>query len=272
MPEPMVMTERRGRVLEITMNRAPVNAINRQISRELYQALKTLQDDPALSVGIISGGEQRVFSAGWDLKETAADGIDPAADYHPETGYGPGGFAGITEYWDLRKPVIAAVTAPAIGGGFEIVIACDLIVMAEDAYFALPEMQRGILADGGAVQRLPHLVPPYIARDWLLTGRRFDAAESARWGLVNRVVPKAEVVAEARRLAEEISQGAPLALQALKEVLLYMDGMPLPEAMAKIRPGGDSGLPIYSKLHASEDAIEGIKAFAEKRDPNWKGR
>ncbi len=272
MTDDLVLTERRGKVLEITMNRAPVNAINREMSRAIYGALNTLQEDPELTTGLITGIGERVFSAGWDLKETAEGGIDPEGDYDPVTGYGPGGFAGITEYWDLKKPVIAAVNGAAVGGGFEIVIPCDVVVMADHAYFALPEMQRGILADGGAVQRLPRMIPPNVAREMLLTGRPMDAEEALRWGLVHKVVPLAELMETAREIAREISLGAPLALQALKEVLTYCETLPVREAMALVRPGGKSGLPLYSKIHESEDAIEGIRAFAEKRDPNWKGR
>ncbi len=272
MTEDLVLTKRRGKVQEITMNRPPVNAINRAMSRAIYGALNTLQEDPDLTAGLITGIGDRVFSAGWDLKETAEQGIDPEGDYDRETGYGPGGFAGITEYWDLKKPIIAAVNGAAVGGGFEIVIPCDIIVMADHAYFALPEMQRGILADGGAVQRLPRLIPPNVAREMLLTGRRMDAAEAHRWGLVHKVVPLVDLMETARAIARGISQGAPLALQALKEVLITMESMPVREAMALVRPGGKSGLPIYSRIESSEDAIEGIRAFAEKREPKWKGR
>jgi len=270
--EQIVRSERRGKVLEITIDRPPANAINRAASRAIYRALEELQTDPGLLVGIITGTGERIFSAGWDLKEAAAEGFDPEGDYHPETGFGPGGFAGITEYWDLKKPVIAAVNGAAVGGGFEIVIPCDLVVMSETAFFALPEMQRGILADGGAVQRLWRLLPYNVAKEMLLTGRRMDAEEALRWGLVNKVVAPGELMEVARALAEELSQGAPLALQALKEVLAYAETLTVREAMASIRPGSRTGLPFYDGLMASEDAREGVRAFAEKRAPRWQGR
>ena len=144
--------------------------------------------------------------------------------------------------------------------------------MADCAFFSLPEMHRGILADGGAVQKLPRLIPYNVARELLLTGRRMEPEEALKWGLVHKVVSQDQLLEEARAFAEELSHGAPLALQALKEVLAYLDCMPVREAMAKVKPGAGTGLPVYDRLHESEDAMEGITAFAEKRDPVWKGK
>jgi crotonobetainyl-CoA hydratase len=272
MSDDLVLTERRGKVLEIVMNRPPANAINRPMSRAMYKALNLLQTDPTLTCGLLTGTGERIFCAGWDLKEAAASGIDASEDYDPERGFGPGGFAGITEYWDLKKPVIAALNGAAVGGGMEVAIACDIILMSETSVFALPEMQRGILADGGAVQKLPRLIPPMVAREFMLTGRRMLADEAVRWGLVHKACKQADLLPAARAMADEISKGAPIAMQALKEVLTFTDGMNVVDALRTVRMGGDHGLEMYGKIPTSEDAMEGIAAFAEKREPNFRGR
>jgi crotonobetainyl-CoA hydratase len=263
----MVTTTRHGKVLEIVFDRPPVNAINRAASAALYDAFAFLRDDDGLAVGIVTGGGDRIFSAGWDLKEVAAgeESLDGEAEAPP------GGFAGNTELWDLHKPLIAAVNGLAIGGGFELALGCDLIIAADHAAFSLPEMQRGFLADAGAMQRLPRRLPYHIALEMLLTGRSMDAREAARWGLVNKVVPAAALMDEAHALAARIAEGAPLAIQACLEVLQAIEMRPLEDAM-KMTKKGQSGLPMYEKMMASQDAIEGPVAFAEKRKPNWKGR
>lgn len=253
-----VRVERRGKVLEITLDRPKANAISAAASRALGEAFAMLRDDPELLVGIVTGGGDKFFSAGWDLK-AAAEG--------DSTEYGVGGFAGNTEMFDLDKPLIAAVNGITVGGGFEIALACDLIIAVEHAEFFLPEIKIGIIPDAGGVQRLPRRLPRNIAMDMLLTGRKLGAAEALQWGLVNRVVKPAELMPTARAIADELQGWAPLALRALKTVVNAIEGLPMPEAFSRMR-----SIPVYQQMTQSEDAKEGPLAFAEKRAPQWKGR
>lgn len=256
-----VKTERRGRVLEITLDRPKANAIDAATSRALGAAFGSLQDDASLSVGIITGAGPRFFSAGWDLK-AAADGEAPDADQ------GVGGFAGLTEYWDLTKPVIAAVNGLALGGGFELALAADMIIAAETAEFALTEASLGIIADSGGVIRLPRRLPRAIAMEMMMTARRASADELARWGLVNHVVAAEQLMDAARDLADRVAACAPLSLQAIKEVDRESQGCSEREAFRRMR---EEALPIYQSVYASRDAAEGMAALAEKRKPDWKG-
>jgi crotonobetainyl-CoA hydratase len=263
--EDIVQTERIGHVLRITLNRPKVNAISRGLGAAIHVAAKTLQTDPELRVGIITAKGDRVFSAGWDFNE-ATQNATSETDAQPYEG----GFAGITAYWDLKKPLIAAVNGAAIGGGFEIALAADIILMADHAYFELPEIQRGFLPDAGGIQRLPRRIPYNVAMEMILSGRRMDAAEAVGWGLARKAVPSARLQDEALELATHIAQGAPLALQALKEVMLAIEGRPLREAM-EMSSAGTTPLPTLTRMWRSEDAKEGPRAFLEKRAPQWRG-
>ncbi|MCZ6523970.1 MAG: enoyl-CoA hydratase-related protein [Alphaproteobacteria bacterium] len=258
-----VRLERRGQVAEITLDRPKANAIDALTSRALGEAFLAFRDDDELRVAIITGGGERIFSAGWDLRAAAEHGEDESTDY------GRGGFAGLTELFDLNKPVIAAVNGVAVGGGFELALACDLIVAAEHAEFFFPETRIGVLADAGGVQRLPRRLPYFIAMEMLLTGRRMGAAEAAGYGLVNAVVPGAEVMAKARELAATIAAGAPLAVQAIKEVVRGIEAASVEDAFAAV---ASRSFPVYARMLTSEDHEEGPRAFAEKREPNFKGR
>ena len=264
-----VTLERSDRVLEITINRPPANAINRDVSALIYEACCMLQDDDTLSVGIITGAGDRIFSAGWDLKEIAA--MESNEEALNDALNSPGGFAGLSEFWDLYKPIISAVNGVAVGGGFEIALASDIIVAAEHVEFFLPETQRGFLPDAGAVQRLPRRVPYNVAMELILTGRHMSATEAKHWGLVHEITPRNGAMERARELAHQIANGAPLAMQALKEVMPAIYNLPLEEAFSETRPDNEK-LPIYQQMLNSQDFMEGPRAFTEKRDPVWKGR
>jgi crotonobetainyl-CoA hydratase len=251
-----------GPVLVITLDRPKANAIDVATSRALYGAFDRLRCDAGLRVGVLTGAGERFFSAGWDLHAAAAgEGID--ADH------GPGGFAGLTEFFDLGKPVIAAVNGLALGGGFELVLAADLVVAASHAEFGFPEATLGLVPDAGGLLRLPGRVPRPIAVEWLLTGRRVDALEAARWGLVNRVVPLDGLMPAALELARAVSASAPLSVAAALEIMRATEGADVAEGYRIMR--GD-GLPAYRRMLSSDDAREGARAFAERRPPRWTGR
>ena len=258
---PAVRTAVDNGVLTITLDRPKANAIDVTTSLALHAAFVRLQQEPALRVAIITG-TGRFFSAGWDLSAAVAgEAID--ADH------GPGGFAGLTEFFALDKPVIAAVNGLAIGGGFELALAADLMVAADTAEFALPEVKLGMMADSGGVLRLPKRLPRAIAAELLLTGRRMGAAEAQSWGLVNRVVPLAQLPEAARELAWQIVNAAPLAIAALKQVMRETETQTIQQAYQTLRSGS---LPAYGAMLKSEDAKKGPRAFAEKRLPVWRGR
>ncbi|MEU4230962.1 enoyl-CoA hydratase-related protein [Nonomuraea sp. NPDC026600] len=258
MADPVRMSEDGG-ILTVTLDRPKANAIDVATSKALYAAFERLRTDPGLRVAILTGAGARFFSAGWDLK--AGEAID--ADH------GPGGFAGLTEFFTLDKPVIAAVNGLALGGGFELALAADLIVAAEPAEFALPEVRLGMVPDSGGVLRLPRRLPYVLATEMLVTGRRMTAPEAARWGLVNRVVPGDRLLEAAMELARGVCSAAPLAIAAIKEIARTTEGLGVAEAYQTLR---SADLPRYRAMLGSQDAHEGPRAFAEGRPPRWTGR
>ncbi|MCP4334882.1 MAG: crotonobetainyl-CoA hydratase [Gammaproteobacteria bacterium] len=256
-----------GAVMTITLDRPKANAIDLPTSRKLGEAFVYFRENPDLKVAIITGAGEKIFCAGWDLKALDA-GDTPLENWWEAENPDLGGFAGITEMWNLNKPVIAALNGLTIGAGFEIALACDLIIAADHVEFALPELPLGLIPDAGAVQRLPRRLPYNIALEMLYLGRRMPATEAAHYGLVNQVVQADELIPMARDWADKLSAVAPLALQAVKEVLRAIECEPLEHAFHKMRY---DDLPIYKAMLSSNDAFEGVNAFVEKRDARFKG-
>ncbi|SFT93811.1 enoyl-CoA hydratase [Geodermatophilus amargosae] len=250
-----VRVERDGAVLVVTIDRPQAkNAIDTAAAEGIGAAMEQLDTDDSLFVGVLTGAGG-VFSAGMDLKAFLAG----------EKPHVPGrGFAGLVER-PPAKPLIAAVEGPALAGGFEIALACDLIVAGEGASFGLPEVRRGLLAGGGGLLRLPRKAGLPRATEWALTGDRIGAADAHAAGVVNRLVPAGQALEAALELARQIAGNGPLAVQGTKRILSEGQGWPAEEAFAR-------QWEVYAPIRASEDAKEGARAFTEKRAPVWRGR
>lgn len=258
---PVVRTERDRGVLLVTLDRPKANAIDLATSRRMGEVFKAFRDDDDLRVAIVTGAGERFFCAGWDLKAAAGgDAVDGD--------YGAGGFAGIQELPHLDKPLIAAVNGMAVGGGWELALACDIVLAANSASFALPEIRAGTLADAAAI-KLPKRIPYHVAMELLLTGRWLDAAEAKHWGVVNEVHPPEALLPRAWALARELAAGPPLVFAAIKEVVREAETLRAQDALSRV---GKRQFATVDRLYDSEDQQEGARAFAEKRDPVWRGR
>lgn len=254
-----VNTQVNGAVLEVTLDRPKANAIDLAASRRLNRVFEQFRDQPALRICIVTGAGDRFFSAGWDLKGAAA-GEESDADW------GAGGFGGLNYPRNLDKPLIAAVNGIACGGGMELALGTDIIVMEEHARFALPEINVGVLADAGTI-KLRRRIPYHVAVEFLMTGRWMDATEARHWGLANHVVPKGAALTKAREIAQALAAGPPLLFPAIKQLLRHTEMVPEHQAFEL-----HDALSAVQKVIRSEDLKEGTRAFSEKRKPDWKGR
>lgn len=257
-----VSVVRRGAVFEVTLDRPKANAIDNITSQRMGEVFEDFAADDTLRVAILTGGGEKFFSAGWDLKSAAA-GATAADDY------GVGGFGGLTEFLDLHKPVIAAINGYAVGGGFEIALSCDMIVAADHAYLWLPETSIGITPEPVGVRRLLSRLPRTVALEVLYAGRRISAEEGLALGLINRVVAGPELMDCALEMADAVVNNAPLAISAIKEMVGQCAQLSLADTLALQRDGKLAG---YNRVQDSADAKEGPIAFTEKRPPVWRGK
>lgn len=249
-----IVVEREGSVLVITINRPEVrNALNRSASEGIARAIDELDSDPGLTLGILTGAGSH-FCAGMDLKAFLR-GERVELDGR--------GLAGITETPPL-KPLIAAVEGYALAGGCELVLACDLVVAADNAMFGIPEVARGLIAGSGGLIRLPQRIPRQIALEYALTGAMMPASEARQWGMVNRLTAPGKALDGARELARVISANGPLAVQMTKRVMADSPTWPVDEIWSRQRE-------LLEQIISSEDAREGARAFSEKRAARWTG-
>ncbi len=255
-----IRVEKNGPILEVTIDRPKANAIDAATSRIMGDTFAAFRDNPALRVAILTGAGEKFFCPGWDLKAAAAGEA-------PDSHYGVGGFGGLQELPGLNKPVICAVNGLAFGGGFEIMISCDIIIAADHATFALPEIRSGTVADASTI-KLPRRIPYHVAMELLFTGRVIDTAEAKHWGLINEIVPADQLMSRARQLANQLAEGPPLVFAAIKEIDRETSHLPIQQAMDMVTK---RKLKTVDTLYSSADQKEGAIAFTEKRKPVWRG-
>lgn len=258
-----IEVEREEHLLIVTLNRPErMNALHPPAHQELNAVFNEFQDDPDQWVALITGAGERAFSAGNDLKYQAEHG---SAKVRAGMEGVNGGFAGLTKRYDCFKPIVAAVNGFALGGGFEIVLSCDIVIASQKATFGLPEPRVGLMAGAGGVHRLPRAIAHHQAMGMLLTGRHIPAEEAFRLGVVNEVVAPDDLLPAARRWIGQILECSPLSIRASKEAALRGLHLSVEEAMS-------TAFPRTVEMAKSEDYVEGPRAFAEKRKPDWKGR
>ena len=258
-----IQVDREDHLLIVTLNRPErMNALHPPAHQELNKVFNDFQDDPDQWVALVTGAGERAFSAGNDLKYQAEHGSKTVRAGMEGVN---GGFAGLTKRYDCFKPIVAAVNGFALGGGFEIVMSCDLVIASEKATFGLPEPRVGLMAGAGGVHRLPRRIPHHQAMGMMLTGRHISAEEASRLGIVNEVVAPEDLLPAAKRWIAQILECSPLSIRATKEAAMQGLHMSVESAMG-------TAFPRTVEMAQSEDYVEGPRAFAEKRKPNWKGR
>ena len=254
-----IKVKKEGPILEVTIDRPKANAIDSKTSIILGDVFADFRDNPDLRVAILTGAGEKFFSAGWDLKAVSKG---EAAD----ADYGVGGFGGLQELPNMNKPIIGAINGIACGGGLEIMISTDIIIAAEHATFALPEINVGVIADAATI-KLRRRIPYHVAVEFLMTGRWMDVKEAKHWGLINEIVPSKNLLNRAREIAHKIAKGPNLIYSSIKEVLRETENVKEQPAFKTLR-----SLKTVNKVYRSKDLVEGATSFVKKSKPKWKGK